>query len=179
MKQTAPDITKLFLAQARHSLEGHHLPRIERCLRRLPEKDIWWRPNPASNSAGNLALHLSGNVLQWIVSGLGGAPDVRRRDWEFAERGPLRRPYLLKLLRGTVTLGCEVIGDLDPHELARTHAIQGFRVSGFEVISHVTEHFAYHTGQIIFITKLRLGVDLQFTRLPGERTRRRKELSQV
>ncbi|HEV2178041.1 MAG TPA: DUF1572 family protein [Terriglobia bacterium] len=178
MKRAPLDLTELFLAQARHSLEKHHLPRIEHCLRRLPERDIWWRPNPASNSAGNLALHLSGNVLQWIVSGLGGAPDVRRRDWEFAERGPIPRRKLLKLLRGTATLACKVLAELGPRELTGMRSIQGFRLTGFEAISHVTEHFAYHTGQIIFITKLRLGADLRFTRLPGER-RRRKELSQV
>lgn len=178
MKQAAPDITKLFLAQARHSLEEHHLPRIEHCLRRLSERDIWWRPHATSNSAGNLALHLAGNVRQWIIAGLGGAPDRRERDKEFAERGPVPRRDLLKLLRGTVAEACGVIARLDGRALARQHSIQGFQVSGFEIVSHVTEHFAYHTGQIIFITKLKLGADLRFTRLPGER-KRKKELSQV
>jgi hypothetical protein len=45
----------------------------------------------------------------------------------------------------------------------------------------VVEHFAYHTGQIIYITKLRLGEDLGFTHLggPGEKMGKRRSLSQV
>ena len=55
------------------SLAEHHLPRIIRCLKLLSDEDIWWRPNPSSNSIGNLVVHLSGNVKQWILSGLGDA----------------------------------------------------------------------------------------------------------
>src|SRR5579883_2671972 len=44
------DIPFLFLLNAEHALARHHLPRIAECLGRLSEKDIWWRPNPASNS---------------------------------------------------------------------------------------------------------------------------------
>ena len=91
MKASQQELVRQYLALAEHSLRQHHLPRIEYCLRMLSEKEIWWRPNAVSNSAGNLALHLAGNVRQWIVSGLGGAPDLRRRDEEFAEHGPLPR----------------------------------------------------------------------------------------
>ncbi len=33
----------------------------------LTQEDIWWRPNSASNSIGNLVLHLAGNIRQWVV----------------------------------------------------------------------------------------------------------------
>ncbi|MGH9651714.1 MAG: hypothetical protein ACRD3I_14770, partial [Terriglobales bacterium] len=59
-----------------------YLPRIARCLSLLSEGEIWWRPHRTSNSVGNLLLHLEGNVRQWIISGLGGAPDRRERDTE-------------------------------------------------------------------------------------------------
>jgi hypothetical protein len=59
------------------------------------------------------------------------------------------------------------------------YSIQGFPVTGLEAVAHVVEHFAYHAGQIIFITKLRLGKDLGFNRLPGEPTGGRRRLSQV
>src|SRR6266542_5100625 len=87
------------LKQARHSIAEHHLPRITRCLRLLSDAEVWWRPNRASNSVGNLVLHLSGNVRQWIISGMGGAPDIRDRDREFAETGPLSRRDLIHRLR--------------------------------------------------------------------------------
>jgi len=135
----------------------------------LPEKEIWWRPNRASNSAGNLVLHLSGNVRQWIVSGLGDAPDHRDRDLEFSERGPIPRRALVALIRETVQEACSVLAGLSEDSLKRIYAIQGFRVSGLYAVTQVVTHFAYHTGQIIFVTKLKLGKDLRFTRLPGEK----------
>lgn len=162
-----------FLAQAQHSLRKHHLPRILRCLAMLSEKQVWWRANDASNSVGNLALHLEGNVRQWIISGLGGAPDRRERDKEFGERGPLARRLLAARLEKTVGEACRVLAVLTARDLARLHAIQKFRVTGFQAVSHVTEHFAYHAGQILFATKLLRGRDLGFTRLPGRKRRRR------
>ena len=181
MKLQPRHLVRKSVTQARHSLSEHHLPRILECLRMLSEEDIWWRPHSTSNSAGNLALHLSGNVRQWIISGLGGEPDRRERDKEFAERGPLPRRALLTRLRGTVVEAGNVLEKLGADELIRVYSIQGFRVTGLEAVAHVVEHFAYHTGQIIYITKLRLGEDLGFTRLggPGEKMGKRRSLSQV
>src|ERR1700726_140797 len=71
------------------------------CLRRKAggaSEEIWWRPNEASNSIGNLVLHICGNMRQWIISGLGGAEDLRQRDKEFTERGPVAREALLEEL---------------------------------------------------------------------------------
>jgi len=181
MKLKPPDLGGKFVMQARHSFSEHHLPRILECLRMLSEEDIWWRPHSTSNSVGNLALHLSGNIRQWIISSLGGEPDRRERDKEFAERGPLPRRGLVTRLRRTVFEADKVLQELGTDELIRVYSIQGFRVTGLEAVAHVVEHLAYHTGQIIYITKLRLGEDLGFTRLggPGEKKGRRRRLSQV
>ena len=160
------------LAQARHSLLSHHLPGIARCLVLLPEREIWWRPHSTSNSIGNLVLHLCGNVRQWIISGVGGAPDRRERDKEFAERGPIPKRLLLARLRSTVQEACRVLEQLSPAELERARVIQGFHVTGLEAVTHVTEHFAHHSGQIILITKMRLRRDLGFTRLPEEKPKK-------
>jgi len=164
----ASDLTREFLRLAEHSLRRHHLPRIERCLKDLSEEQIWWRPNDASNSAGNLALHLAGNVRQWIVSGLGGAPDSRRREEEFAERGSVPRDRLVLSLRRAVADACKVLARLQAKDLAHSYRIQGLRVSGLNATLHVVEHFAFHTGQIIFVTKQLKECDLAFTNLPGQ-----------
>lgn len=174
MRALYPDFAKLFLAQVRHSLLNHHLPRIIRCLNLLTEREIWWRPNRASNSVGNLVLHLAGNVCQWIISGLGGAPDIRQREKEFREVERVSRRALLSLLRKTVIEAAGVLGKLSSGGLSRTYSIQGFRVTGFEAVDDVAKHFAYHCGQIIYITKLKHGKDLAFTRLPGEKPKRRR-----
>lgn len=173
MKTSDPALARAFVAQAQHSLARHHLPRIARCLGMLSEKEIWWRGNSASNSVGNLVLHLEGNVRQWIISGLGGTPDHRERDKEFAERGPIPRRQLVKRLHGTVAEACRVLGALSTRDLARARPIQRFRVTGFKAVYHVTEHFAYHSGQIAYAAKLLRRRDLKFTRLPGKSPKRK------
>ncbi len=67
-----------------------------------------------------------------------------------------------------------VLDRLSWRDLARNHFIQGFRVTGLEAVSHVLEHFAYHTGQIILVTKLKRREDLGFTRLPAEKRKSRR-----
>jgi uncharacterized damage-inducible protein DinB len=173
MKASRGTLAREFLAHARHSLARHHLSRIARCLAMLSEREIWWRGNSASNSVGNLVLHLEGNVRQWVVSGLGGVPDQRQRDREFAEHGPIPRRKLLSKLKRTVAAACRTLERLPPRELARPRTIQGFRVSGFKAVAHVTEHFAYHTGQIAYAAKLLRRRDLKFTRLPGRNAKQR------
>jgi len=148
------------------------MSRLIRCLNLLSEKDIWWRPNPASNSVGNLVLHLSGNVRQWIISGLGEEQDKRDRDRECSERGPISRHALIALIRGTVAEASSVLERLSEDSLLRIHDIQGYRVSGMYAVTQVVHHFSYHTGQIIFVTKWKLGKDLRFTRLPGDKAKK-------
>jgi uncharacterized damage-inducible protein DinB len=158
---------KLLLASVERTLSAQYTQRIVKCLEQLPEEQIWWRPNPASNSVGNMVLHLSGNVRQWIISGLGGAPDMRERDREFAEQGPIPGRELSKALTKTVKEACKVLRNLSEPALSKKHIIQGFHVTGLEVVYHVAEHFAYHAGQIIYVTKNLSGKDLQFTHLPA------------
>jgi len=177
MKRTPTDLARPFLAQASRLLLQVHLPRIEACMRDLSPEQIWWRANPASNSVGNLALHLGGNIRQWIVSGLGGAPDRRQRDKEFSQLGPIPRRTLLLRLRKAVREACLVLEDLQGESLARTYSIQGFRVTGLSAVFHVVEHFSQHAGQIILLTKLLGGKDLKFTHLPEERKKKEKSRS--
>ena len=166
-------LARMFRKDARSLLEKH-TSRIVRCLQLLNEKEIWWRSNDASNAAGNIVLHLCGNVRQWIISGLGGAPDFRERDKEFSERGPIPRRALIGQLRSTVKQACQTIDRVSSKTLSREFEIQRFRVSGLVAIAHVYEHFAYHTGQIIYLTKLKRGRDLRFTRLPSSKPSARR-----
>lgn len=151
-----------FISCAREFLVEEYLPKIERCLERLTDEQIWWRPNEESNSIGNLVLHLCGNARQWIVSGVGGAPDGRERDAEFARRDVIERGELLTLLRTTLRDVEGVLKTLTPETLLARRAIQGSDVDVLEAVFHVTEHFSMHTGQIILQTKLLTGTDLRF-----------------
>ena len=155
------------LSQWRSRLEERFLPRIVDCLGQLSDEEIWWRPNEASNSIGNLVLHVCGNMRQWIISGLGGAADIRERDKEFSERGPIARGELREELQQTVRQACGVLARLKRSDLTRRYRIQQFDVTGYEAAAQVSEHVAYHLGQIIYVTKLKRAKDLGFTRLPS------------
>jgi uncharacterized damage-inducible protein DinB len=160
-------LAELCVRQWRSRFEERYLPRIVGCLEQLSDEEIWWRPNEASNSIGNLVLHICGNMRQWIISGLGGAADLRERDKEFAERGLVARKALLGRFQQTVSEAGVVMARLEPAALTRPYRIQGYDVTGYEAAAHVIEHVAYHAGQIIYITKLKRAKDLGFTRLPS------------
>ena len=114
------------------------------------------------NAVGNLVLHLCGNVRQWIVSGVGGQPDVRDRDSEFAAREGLAPGELARRLRETVEEAAGVLGGVTAERLAERVAIQQYDAPVLDAIYHVVEHFSMHAGQIIFATKMLTSRDLGF-----------------
>lgn len=136
--------------------------RIEICIDKLTPEQVWARGNENANAVGNLALHLMGNVRQWILHGAGGEPDVRLRDSEFAARGGIDPSELKRRLRLTVDEACALIRALPPSRLSERIRVQSYDVTVFEAILHVVEHFSGHTGQIIFATKFLTGEDLGF-----------------
>jgi hypothetical protein len=156
------EVSLAFIQQAREFLRDEYLPKIERCLEKLTDEQIWWRSNPEANSIGNLILHLSGNARQWIVCGLGGETDARVRQSEFEERRIIPRDVLLSRLRTTLTDVDNALAIFDPHRLLERFKIQGTAVTALAAIFHVTEHFSMHTGQIILLTKMLAGEDLVF-----------------
>ena len=159
------DTGAAFLSQSREYLTAHYLPKIQGALELLDEADLWWRPNPASNAIGNLMLHLAGNIRQWIVAGVGRGPDQRDRPAEFAAASGPSRPELLAHLTGAVLEADAVLARTDPGSLAEMRSIQGRECSVLEAIYHVVEHFGMHTGQILYIAKLRTGKDLEFYKM--------------
>jgi hypothetical protein len=165
MKPDEVVLAEMFRQDALSCL-NKYLPRIVQCLKLLSEEEIWWRPNDVSNAAGNIVLHLCGNIGQWVLSGLGGARDVRERDKEFSERGPIPRQALIELLKSTVEDAKRVIDTTPVSALLREFDIQGYHVTGATAVTRVYEHFSYHAGQVIYLTKLKRGEDLHFTRLP-------------
>lgn len=154
---------RAFIAHARALLTQDYPLRIERCLATLTDADVWWRAGVESNSIGNLLLHLAGNARQWIVSGVGGAPDMRVRDSEFAatDQDNLTKAELVARLHATLAEVDDVLAHLDPARLLDERTIQELDgVTILAAVFHVVEHFSMHTGQIILLTKLRTARDL-------------------
>ena len=155
-------IAQAFLNRASGYLLGDYLPKIERCLEKLSDEQIWWRANEESNSIGNLILHLCGNARQWIVCGVGSAPDARNRDAEFEQRDLIPRDELVTLLRTTLADVRTTLQSINPSTLLEYRKIQGNDVDILEAVFHVTEHFSMHAGQIIMLTKMMTSDDLGF-----------------
>ena len=161
------DVARIFLDKSRNLLTADYLVKIERCLERISENDIWWRPNEASNSIGNLILHLCGNVTMWIIGGVGRRPFERNRQQEFDGRRAIPAAELLARLRSVVGEADNVISSVTSSELLTRRQIQGYDVSVLEAIYHVVEHFGMHAGQIILLSKARTGENLTLWRPVG------------
>lgn len=161
------EVGRSFVLKARDLLRAEYLPKLKHCLESLTDEQVWWRPNAESNSIGNLLLHLSGNARQWVVSGLGGQADQRRRQSEFDEREMISARELLAALEQTLAEVDRVLTEFDVDRILVPYEIQGTRVTALEAIFHVTEHFSMHTGQIILLTKMLAATDLHFYGFEG------------
>jgi hypothetical protein len=157
-----PATARLFLDFSREKLFGQYWPRLQRCVTSLDDDQIWWRPNDASNSVGNLILHLNGNVTQWLVVPFAGAADTRDRPAEFSARGNVAGTELLARLGATISRADRALAGLAEPDLLRTLHIQGYTVTGLAAVYQVVEHFGLHYGQISYITKQLRGEDLGF-----------------
>jgi uncharacterized damage-inducible protein DinB len=136
---------------------GEYLRKIEHCTSLLSEAQVWWRPNDACNSVGNLLLHLRGNLSQWVLAGIGGETIERHRSAEFAARETAPKVELLAGLADVVARARRTVREMPSADLARRTRVQGYDTDGLGIVFHVVEHMAYHTGQIIAVTKQLLG----------------------
>jgi hypothetical protein len=127
---------------------------IDSCLARLNSAQVWHRHSEAENAIGNLMLHLTGNLRQFILSGIGGAPDTRERPLEFSTRGGIAPEELQQRLRSAVEASAEAIRNLEPARIHQPLALPVRATNTFSTIMHVVTHFYGHTYQIIYATKL-------------------------
>lgn len=164
MSSSAGSVADLFLNFSRDKLLHQSWPRLRTCVESLTEEQIWWRPNEATNSVGNLLLHLEGNVRQWLVAPFGRLEDTRDRPAEFAQRDGIPARELLERLESTLKQAAAVLSRLTEHDLQATYQIQGYTVTGLHAVYQVVEHFGLHYGQIAYITKSIQGKDLGFYR---------------
>ena len=160
MTTSDASLAALFLKFSRTKLLDQYWPRLRGCVESLTDEQVWWRPNAACNSVGNLLLHLNGNVTQWMVASFNKLDDARNRPAEFNERRRIPAQQLLDRLDETMQEVAGVLSRLTADDLAATYHIQGYTVSGLDAVYQVVEHFGLHYGQVLYITKSLLGEDL-------------------
>lgn len=140
---------RLFLDYSLERMEQMR-KQIGECVSSLTEEQIWQRGGEHTNSIGNLLLHLSGNIRQWIGHGVGGLADIRERDKEFAARSGAGA---LSLFEETLAEAVQVLKQLPLSRLVERINPQNRDVAVLEAIYQVTGHLMLHTGQIIFAAK--------------------------
>jgi uncharacterized damage-inducible protein DinB len=156
------DVGTNFIAWSRGYLTDEYRIKIRKTVSALPAELLWWRPNEQANSVGNLLMHLEGNVRQWIIGGVGGAPDVRNRAGEFAARESDTAEELLGRLDQTLDEADAVLSSLKPEQLTERRRVQTRDVSVLEAIYQVVQHFALHLGQIIVVAKAQVPGAVKF-----------------
>ena len=126
---------------------------IDECLGRLSPEQVWWR-SEAQNAVGNLVTHLCGNVHERITVALGHpGPSSRNRDAEFDSALSRSPEELRQQLKEVISQAAEVLRQIPAGRLTEPTPKPGYDRMVLENIFTVVEHFAVHTGQIMFVTK--------------------------
>ncbi|GAA4386888.1 DinB family protein [Hymenobacter koreensis] len=113
------------------------------------EHNIWHVAPGIANSAGNLCLHLIGNLNTYIGAELGGVAYTRHRELEFSLKN-IPRPELLEKLAETTRIVDDSLSNLAPERLAQEYPLLVFeeKTSTEYFLVHLATHLTYHLGQI-------------------------------
>jgi hypothetical protein len=113
------------------------------------EENIWMVDKHIANSAGNLCLHLIGNLNTYIGKELGGTNYIRNRDLEFSLKN-IPRSELVNNISGTIEMVDQVLSGLDEVELSKEYPILvlNTKTSTEYLLVHLATHLGYHLGQV-------------------------------
>lgn len=140
-----------------------NLRRLKGAFELLNEEEVWVKPSAASNSPGILILHMCGNLSYFIGTNLGNTGYVRNRPKEFVAQPSMGKDALLHRIDQAVSQAVQVITMLREPDLLQRKIIHGFEFTGVGILVNAVQHFAYHTGQILFWVKLKRDRDLQLS----------------
>lgn len=119
------------------------------------EEDLWIVTNEISNSAGNLCLHLIGNVNHFIGAVLGNTGYIRQRDLEFSQTN-IPKTKMIGDIDNALVMVKDVLGKLTVHNLQEKYELKVFgeAMSTEFFLTHLSTHLAYHLGQINYHRRL-------------------------
>jgi uncharacterized damage-inducible protein DinB len=118
------------------------------------EENLWIKEPGINNSAGNLALHLAGNLEHFLGSVLHKSDYVRDREFEF--NGKVDREELISRIREARKTVRATLDDLSSDDFSKTYPLQpfGYEMSTEFFLIHLYSHFTYHLGQINYHRRL-------------------------
>lgn len=117
--------------------------------------NLWLTADSISNSGGNLALHLVGNLNHFIGAELGKTGYVRQRELEFSEKN-IPVSDISKQIDDTIDVienALRGLSDKDLQEEYRRNPFEGFMTSEY-FLMHLLTHLSYHLGQINYHRRL-------------------------
>ncbi len=119
------------------------------------EYDVWITNGEISNSAGNLCLHLVGNLNHFIGATLGSIGYVRHREDEFSLKNVLRED-LITNVENCILIVKETLTKLSEEDLRKDFPLEkhGAVVSNTHMLLHLYGHLSYHVGQINYHRRL-------------------------
>ena len=119
------------------------------------EERIWHTEKSIANSAGNLCLHLIGNLKTYIGAGIGNINYVRNRDLEFSAKD-VSKSVLLKEIDDTIAIVDSALQTLKESDMEKDFPVLIWDQSttmGFTLL-HLSSHLNYHLGQINYHRRL-------------------------
>ena len=119
------------------------------------DESVWQSPQGISNSAGNLALHMAGNLRHFIGMALGGGAYVRDRDAEFATKG-LSRDELRAIVASAIAELDGAFDRITDQQLESEFPlpVMNYRFKTSDFLIHLAVHLSYHLGQIDYHRRL-------------------------
>jgi hypothetical protein len=138
------------------ALFSRDLTRLIQELQAFPsDETLWQRPAGVKNSAGNLVLHLEGNLREFVGRQLGGVAYSRARDREFKLTG-VPRDELVERMEDVKGLVVKVVSELSDNELAATYPerVLEATISSHAFLVHLNGHLNFHLGQIDYLRRI-------------------------
>lgn len=119
------------------------------------EENIWKVEHQITNSAGNLCLHLVGNINHFIGKILGGSDYVRDREAEFSSKN-VPQAALIKMVEDTIEVVEQSLAKLSPEQLEESYPIEvfGYQMTTEFFLIHLAMHLDYHLGQVNYHRRL-------------------------
>jgi hypothetical protein len=141
------------------ALYARDLARLRQELRAFPDTASVWKTAPGvTNAAGTLALHLEGNLREYIGRQLGHIAYTRQRPVEFSARG-VEQAELIARLEEVHEMVPRVVGSLSHGQLDATYPepFHGQPITTRQFLIHLNGHLSYHLGQIDYLRRVVTG----------------------
>jgi hypothetical protein len=138
------------------ALFSRDLTRLIQELQAFPsDATLWERAPGVKNSAGNLVLHLEGNLREYVGRQMGQVAYSRTRDREFALTG-VSRDEMVRRMQDVKELVAKVVAPLSDSELGATYPedVLGTRLSSLDFLVHLHGHLNFHLGQIDYLRRI-------------------------